>query len=61
MYVVTMQPPMLPPGEYTYRCDDDAHLRRVMAAFETLSVEVIDVERDGESMTVKELAEVLAG
>lgn len=58
-YVIVMQPPLLPPGEYRYTCTDDTHLRRVTDAMKTLSVEIIDVERDGESLTLDEYKELL--
>lgn len=58
-YVIIMQPPMLPPGEYTYPCRDDEHLRRTVAALKTLHTEIIDVERNGDSITAKQLAEVI--
>ena len=58
-YTIVMQPPMLPAGEYTYKCVGEEHLRRVYSALKTLNVEVIDVTRSGESMTQQELEELL--
>lgn len=60
MYVITMQPPTMPTGEYTYPCTDDEHFVRVYRALEKLNVEIIDVERDGESLTARELEELVS-
>jgi hypothetical protein len=59
-YIITMQPPMLPQGEYTYACSDIAHLKRTVSAFKTLSVEIIDVEHAGKSLTQEEFSNILA-
>lgn len=58
-YIIVMQPPTMPRGEYTYLCEDEEHFARVYRALEKLKVEIIDVERDGESLTTAELEEVL--
>ena len=55
-------PPLLPPGEYRYACKDTEHLRRVVAALNTLECEIIDVEReDGKSLTAEQLEKLIAG
>lgn len=59
MYTIIMQPLALPRGEYSYPCDGDEYFVKVYRALETLGADIIDVLRDGESLTVKELAEVL--
>lgn len=60
MLTIFFQPLALPPGEYTYTCADGPHLVKVYRAMEKLQAEIIDVERDGESLTSQELAELLA-
>ena len=61
-YISVMQPPLLPPGEYRYACKDTEHLRRVVAALNTLECEIIDVEReDGKSLTAEQLEKLIAG
>lgn len=59
MFVIIMQPPMLPPGEYRYTCTDADHLRRVTAALNTLECEIIDVEQYGESLTTQQFKELV--
>ena len=60
MYTIVFQPPALPPGEYTYPCETRERLVTTYRAMEKLGVDFIDVERDGESLTAAELAELLA-
>jgi hypothetical protein len=59
VYTLVIQPPYLPRGEYTYTCDDDHHLRRVVSALTTLNVEVIDVMRGDASLTAEEFQNLL--
>lgn len=60
MYTIVFQPLALPQGEYTYPCEDEQRLVTTYRAMEKLGVDFIDVERDGESLTADELAELLA-
>lgn len=60
MYTVIVTPTLMPNEEWLYLCQNADALRRVVRAFNTLGVEVIDVLEGDVSMRADELAKILS-